>query len=97
MKLEFGNNFLYQRYQEKREKLPLFYCFNPFNYDYLEGGVHLRKTIDKGFYRCEDMGGARMKIYDTYIGIEMWEGTFAAHFKKPSKLRLFLYKHFIWL
>ena len=96
MKIEFGDNVLYQRYQEIREKLPLFYCFRPFNYDYLEGGVYLRKIIDKCFYRCEDIGGGRMKVYNTYVGLSMLKNTFDMCFKKPSKLRLFLYKHCIW-
>lgn len=97
MKLELGNNALYQRYQEIRENLPLFYCYEPFQYGYLEGGVHLRKTIDKGFYKCEDVGNGRMKVYDTYVGVLMDTNTFIEHFNAPSKLRLFLHKHHLWL
>ena len=97
MKLEFGNNFLYQRYQEKRENLPLYYCRRRFQYNYIEGGVHMLKTVDEGFYRCEDMGSERIKVYDTYVGIILSKNNFEYFFKKPNWLRLFLYKHYIWL
>ena len=96
MTIELGNNALYQRYQEIRENLPLFYCKKPFQYGCIEGGVPLTKTVDKGFYRCENIGSGIMKVYDTYLGVKVFVDTFDHHFKKPSKLRLFLYKHFIW-
>lgn len=97
MKIELGSQALYERYEEKRENLPLYYCHRRFQYDYIEGGVHMLKTVDEGFYRCEDMGSGRIKVYDTYIGIDMLKNTFDYCFRKPNRLRLFLYKHHLWL
>lgn len=97
MKVELGSNGLYQRYSEIREALPLFYCKEPFQYNYVEGGVYLSKTVERGFYKCEETSDGYMRVYDTYIGILISKGTFNYCFKKPSKLRLFLYKNFIWI
>lgn len=97
MKIELGFQALYERYKEKRENLPLYYCHRCFHYDCIEGGVDMLKTIDKGFYRCEDMGNGRIKVYDTYVGVSMLKNTFNYCFKKPNRLRLFLYKHHLWI
>ena len=99
MKIELGCQALYQRYQEKRENLPLYYCHRRFQYNYIEGGVYMLKTIYEGFYRCEDIGSGLIKVYDTYVGVNMSKNTFNECFKKPSKLKLFLYKHFpsLWI
>ena len=98
MKIELGPQALYERYQKIRENLPLFYCKEPFQYNTVEGGVNLLVTVDKGcFYRCEDIGDGWMKVYDTYIGVSILKTSFDRFFEKPSKLRLFLHKHFIWL
>ena len=99
MKIELGSQALYQRYQDIRESLPLFYCKSPFQYRVVEGGVNLLKTVDKGFYRCEYIGSGRIKVYDTYVGIDILKNTFNYCFKKPNRLRLFLYKHFpsLWI
>lgn len=97
MKIELGSNGLYQRYSEIRGTLPLFYCKEPFRYDCVEGGVRLVKTVDKGFYRCEDIGDGHMKVYDTYFGISMLKITFNRCFEKCNGLKTFLYRYFWWL
>lgn len=97
MTLELGTNAFYQRYSEIREQLPLYYCHRTFQYNYLEGGVNRFKTIEKGFYRCEKTNNGEIRVYDTYIGIILSKNFFEHYFKKPSKLRLFLYKHYIWI
>lgn len=91
MKIEFSDNLLYEIYCKKRETLPLYYC----------SGVGLRQRyicfFDKGMYRCEEVDKYHMKVYVDHKGTVVSKFLFNLFFKKPSKLRLFLYKHFIWL
>jgi hypothetical protein len=91
MKIEFSDNLLYEIYCKKRETLPLYYC----------SGVGVRQRyicfFDKGMYRCEEVDKYHMKVYVDHKGTVVSKFLFNLFFKKPSKLRLFLYKHFIWL
>lgn len=96
MKIELGLTGLYQRYLEKYEQLPLYYCHRCFQYNHIGGGVNFLKTVDKGFYRCEETENGNIKVYDTYVGITLQKDNFDYFFKKPNKLRLFLYKHHLW-
>lgn len=84
MKLEISSNSYYLRYLEIREKLPLYYCHTP--------TFH----FPKGFYRCYEGDDGNVTIYYTARGIKVGRHYFDLHFKKPSKLRLFLYKHLKW-
>lgn len=97
MKIELGSEALYERYKEKRENLPLYYCYNSYSCPYFADGRYLLKRIEKGFYRCEDVNDVMMKVYDTYAGTLIRKDFFNERFKKPSKLKLFLYKHFPFL
>lgn len=91
MKIEFSDNLLYEIYCKKRETLPLYYC----------SGVGVRQRyicfFDKGMYRCEEVDKYHIKVYVDHKGTVVSKFLFNLFFKKPSKLRLFLYKHFIWL
>jgi hypothetical protein len=82
MKLELSDNSYYLLYCQKRLSLPLYYCDS-------------RRThrFDKGYYRCEDMG-SYVRVYDTARGTDISKFLFGMAFEKPSKLRLFFYKHF---
>ena len=91
MKIEFSDNLLYEIYCKKRETLPLYYC----------SGVGVRQRyicfFDKGMYRCEEVDKYHMKVYVDHKGTVVSKFLFNLFFKKPSKLRLFLYNHFLYL
>ena len=47
-------------------------------------------------YKAEFVDEFNVKVYHDARGILVSKVIFDEHFKKPSKLRLFLHKHFIW-
>ena len=85
MKLELSDNLYYLIYIEKCHALPLYYCFSSY------------ARFDKGYYRCEMLNDGFVKIYDTAKGTRVSKFYFNACFKRPSKFRMFLHKHFAWL
>lgn len=86
MTIEISDNVYYLRYTEIRESLPLYYCHNPYIVPF-----------DKGYYRCEEIDENYVKVYWTVKGRKIPRQIFDAAFKKPTKLQLFLHKHFWWL
>ena len=82
MKLDFSDNVYYIMYCNKRESLPLYYCH------------HESARFPKGYYRCEILHNGFVRVYDTAKGTKVSNFYFNTCFKKPSKLRLFWYKHF---
>ena len=85
MKLELSDNTLYLIYLKKRETLPLYYCFSSY------------ARFDKGYYKCEMLDDGFVKVYNTVRGTRISKFYFKMCFKKPSKFRMFLHKHFAWL
>ena len=85
MTFQFGEDAYYKIYCEKRLSLPLYQCYRVVAFP-------LIGFFDKGFYRCEEIGDAYMIVYDTPRGTLITKTHFDMFFRKPSKLRLLLYK-----
>ena len=88
MTIDFSDNIWYVRYCKIADKLPLYYCHSLFWQPYC--------PFEKGLYRCEFVDEFNVKVYHDARGMLVSKVMFDEHFKKPSKLRLFLHKHFIW-
>jgi hypothetical protein len=86
MTIELSDNTYYLEYLKKRDSLPLYYCHNPYIW-----------SFDKGYYRCGEIDENYVKVYCTAKGTKIPRQIFDAAFKKPTKLQLFLHKHFWWI
>jgi hypothetical protein len=89
MTIDFSENVKYLRYCEKRLELPLYYCYRLIAFPYTS-------MFDKGMYRCEVYDDEHMIVFNDFTGTIVHKSYFNIFFKKPSKLRLFLHKYFIW-
>ena len=89
MTIDFSDNLAYVLYCEKRLTLPLYYCYRTLAWPYFS-------PFTKGMYRCEFIDDSSIKVYDTAKGTTITIVEFNLFFKRPSKLKLFLYEHFIW-
>jgi hypothetical protein len=85
MTIEFSDDIYNREYLRKRLILPLYYCFKPFDW------------FDEGMYICEEINDELVRVFFSVKGKIISKELFNKHFKKPSKLRLFLYKHCLWL
>ena len=85
MTIEFTDEIYNKRYLEKRQILPLYYCFKPFDW------------FDEGMYICEEINDESIRVFLSVKGEIISRELFNKYFKKPSKLRLFLYKHCLWI
>lgn len=96
MKIELGCQALYEKYKAIQGSLPLCYCYSPFRYLCFEDGVRFTNIIEKGFYKYDEDDNFYI-VFDTYLGARVRKDAFDVYFKKPSKLKLFLYKYFPFL
>ena len=87
MTIDFSDNLHYVLYSQKRLSLPLYYCYRKLAWPYFS-------MFEKGMYRCEFLDEYNVKVYNTARGVVISIFEFNLFFKKPSKLRLFFYKHF---
>jgi hypothetical protein len=85
MTFEFTDNIYHSEYLRKRRILPLYYCHKPFGW------------FGKGMYICEKINDESIRVFLSSKGEIISKELFNKHFKKPSKLRLFLYKHRLWI
>lgn len=85
MTIEFSDDIYNREYLRKRLILPLYYCFKPFDW------------FDEGMYICEEINDESIRVFSSVKGEIISRELFNKHFKKPSKLRLFLYKHYLWI
>ena len=85
MTIEFSDDIYNREYLRKRLILPLYYCFKPFDW------------LDEGMCICEEINDESIRVFSSVKGEVISRELFNKHFKKPSKLRLFLYKHCLWI
>ena len=83
MTIEFTDDIYNEQYLKKRQVLSLYYCFKAFDW------------YDKGMYICEEINDELVRVFFSVKGKIISKEFFNKHFKKPSKLRLFLYKYFV--
>jgi hypothetical protein len=92
MTIEFSDNIYHREYLRKRLIFPLYYCFKPFSWIIKERYCY----FDKGMYICEEINDESIRVFVSLKGEIISKELFNMHFKKPSKLRVFLYNHLLW-